>query len=441
MIKRLFSAALAASVLMLPALRAQADVHALLGIAGGAIIACGVTGACGNGGGNRSTASTRSCGPQCQANVEAQRALAYFGYNPGGADGVWGQNSRRAASGFEAEMGFFPVDGQLNDMERGFLVSSYQRAQSGFYGPHQTAYATGGPRGLLVSFNDERLGRFQPTGTVTVTAPPATVVAPPTTTVVAPAPTVVAPAPTTTVVAPAPAAPAPAAPAFSGFTLASSMQSFCANAMQASPNVDVTLASAAMDQVMAQQFCLAMDATREDGMALRASIDGMTPDQVLAQCQGLTGVLQASVNALGAQPREGTEVAARGAMSGMPTDQAIAAGRICLSVGYDTDDAAMALAAALALSAQGEASYGELVGHHLREGFGISANPTAAQNWLLSTVDAIEAGASPAFLAAEASGRGAIIRAAYGSGSTVPDAVIDNATSGASLPTFTLSGN
>ena len=54
MIKGLFSAALAASVLMLPAMRAQADVHALIGIAGGAIIACGVTGACGNGGGNRS---------------------------------------------------------------------------------------------------------------------------------------------------------------------------------------------------------------------------------------------------------------------------------------------------------------------------------------------------------------------------------------------------
>ena len=211
--------------------------------------------------------------------------------------------------------------------------------------------------------------------------------------------------------------------------------------MQAAPNADVTLASAALDQVMAQQFCLAMDATREDGLLLRASIDGMTPDQVLAQCQGLTGVLQASVNALGAQPREGTEVAARGAMSGMPADQAIAAGRICLSVGYEEDDAAMALAAALALSAQGEASYGELVGHHLREGFGVTANPTAARNWLLSTVDAIEAGAPPAFLAAEASGRGAIIRAAYGSGSTVPDTVVDSAATGASLPTFTLNGN
>ena len=444
MFKGLFSAALAATILMVPTMRAQADVHGLIGIAGGAIIACGVTGACGNGNGNRTTASTRTCGPQCQANVEAQRALAYFGYNPGGADGVWGQNSRRAASGFEAEMGFYPVDGQLNDAERAFLVSSYQRAQSGFYGPHQAAYATGGPRALLVSFNDERLGRFQPQGTTTtvVTAPATTVVAPPpTTTVVAPAPTVVAPAPTTTVVAPAPGTAQPAAPAFSGFTLASSMQSFCANAMQAAPSADVTLASAAMDQVMGQQFCLAMDATREDGAALRASISGMTPDQVIGQCQGLAGVMQASMNTLGAQPRDAVEVAARGALGGMAADQAITAGRICLSVGYEQDDAAMALASALALSSQGEASYGELVGHHLREGFGTAANDAAAQNWLLSTVDAIEAGVPAAFLAAEASGRGAIIRAAYGAGSTVPTAVIDQATEGASLPTFTLNGN
>ena len=439
MIKGLFSAALAASVLMLPAMRAQADVHALLGIAGGAIITCGITGACGNGngGGNRTTASTRTCGPQCQGNVEAQRALDYFGYNPGGADGVWGQNSRRAASGFEAEMGFYPVDGQLNDMERGFLISSYQRAQSGYYGPHQQAYIQGGPRALLVSFNDERLGRFQAPGTTTVAAPTTTVVAPPSTTVVAPAPTttVVNPAPSTTVVAPAPAE----APSFTGFTLASSMSAYCADAMQASPDVDVTLASAAMDQVMSQQFCLAMDATREDGAVLRASIEGMTPEQIVGQCQGLAGVLRATMDALGAQPREGAEVAARGALSGMPADQAINAGRICLSVGYEEDNADMALAAALTLSANGEPSYGELVGHHLREGFGVTANPAAAQTWLLSTVDAIEAGAAPAFLAAEASGRGAIIRAAYGSGGTVPGAVIDNAASGASLPTFTLS--
>ena len=146
-------------------------------------------------------------------------------------------------------------------------------------------------------------------------------------------------------------------------------------------------------------------------------------------------------SALGAQPREGAEDAARGALSGMPTDQAIAAGRICLSVGYETDDAAMALSAALALSSQGQTSYGELVGHHLREGFGVTANAAAAQNWLLSTVDAIAAGAPAAFLATEASGRGAIIRAAYGAGSTVPPAVVNDAATGASLPTFTLNGN
>lgn len=438
MIKGLFSAALTAAVLMLPAMRANADIHGLIGIAGGAIIACGVTGACGNGNtGNRTTttASTRTCGPQCQANVEAQRALDYFGYNPGGADGVWGQNSRRAASGYEAEMGFYPVDGQLNDMERAFLVSSYQRAQSGYYGPHQTAYVQGGPRALLVSFNDERLGRFNAPATTTVTAPTTTVVQP------APTTTVVQPAPTTTVVAPA----APeAAPSFTGFTVATaapSMTAYCADAMSNTPDANVTLAAAAMDQVMGQQFCLARDATQTDGAVIRASIAGMTPEQILAQCQGLAALVQPTVDALGSQPRANAEVAARGALSAMPSEQAITAGRICLSVGYEEDDATIALASALALSSQGEASYGELVGHHLRQGFGVTQNANAAQEWLLSTVDAIEAGAVPGFLAAEAAGRGAIIRAAYGTNGPVPNGVVDNAATSVSLPTFTLNGN
>lgn len=334
-------------------------------------------------------------------------------------------------------MGFFPVDGTLNSMERAFLMSSYQRAQSGYYGPHQAAYVQGGPRALLVSFNDERLGRFQAPVTTTVTAPTTTIVAPPPT-------TTVAPAPTTTVVAPAPAAPAPAAPSFTGFTVATaepSMAEFCSTTMATTPDANVTLANAAFAQVMGQQFCLAMDATREDGNVVRAAIEGMTPDQVLAQCQGLAALVQPTVDGLGSLLRDSAESAARAAMNGMPADQAITAGRICLSVGYEEDDAAIALASALALSAQGEVSYGELVGHHLRQGFGVAANPAAAQTWLLGTVDAIEAGAPAAFLADEAAARGAIIRAAHGTHNGVPSTIVEDAATNASLPTFTLNGN
>lgn len=431
-LKGILKAGAIAAAMMWPASYAQADLHALLGIAGGAIITCGVTGACGNGnGGNRTTTtSTRTCGPQCQGNIEAQRALAFFGYNPGGADGVWGQNSRRAASAYEAEMGFFPVDGQLNDAERAFLVSSYQRAESGFYGAHQPAYVQGGPRALLISFNDERLGRFNPAPTTTVVAPQAP----------APTTTIVAPPATTTVVQTA-----PAAQPFTGFTLAAtgpSMADYCTAAMSGQVDPNATLAATAMDQTLGQQFCLAMDYVTTDGAELRTSVAGMTPDQVAAQCEGLASMLAPQMAALTTQPRPQAEGAIRGAMNAMTPDQAVTAGRICSSVGYETDNAGMALAGVLTLAAFAGPSYGELVGHHLRQGFGTAPDRARSQEWHMSTIAAMDAGAAASILPEQANARNAIIRAAFSPTGQVPSSVVNDAADAATtLPTFTITGN
>ena len=56
--------------------------------------------------------------------------------------------------------------------------------------------------------------------------------------------------------------------------------------------------------------------------------------------------------------------------------------RICLGIGYHTDNAEVALAAALVLVGLGEEAYGELLGHHLMNGFATPKRPDRGVEWL-----------------------------------------------------------
>jgi hypothetical protein len=79
--------------------------------------------------------------------------------------------------------------------------------------------------------------------------------------------------------------------------------------------------------------------------------------------------------------------------SGQPMDRLIAGGKVCLGVGYRTDDAEMALASAVLLSAGGELGYAEIVSHQMREGFG-TKRTTAHQagKWMTLALDAMSGG-------------------------------------------------
>ena len=87
-------------------------------------------------------------------------------------------------------------------------------------------------------------------------------------------------------------------------------------------------------------------------------------------------------------------------------------GQICLGMGYRQDNAKMALAGALILSSAGKTPYSELVGHHIREGFGVSANSAASKPWYESAVSALENGQQPAFEPSTTTERVMIIRKA-----------------------------
>ncbi|CUX80286.1 MAG: putative peptidoglycan binding domain [Roseibaca calidilacus] len=135
--------------------------------------------------------------------------------------------------------------------------------------------------------------------------------------------------------------------------------------------------------VIAEQFCLARTYAMADGETLIAKVQGATPDQIAAQCAGFAPSLQPHVSALSVKPRDEVmrDVGAFILQTGMNPEQLGATARICLAVGYKQDDMVLAIGSGLLLVAMGERAYGELMGHHLTEGFGATQRDDLSLAW------------------------------------------------------------
>ncbi len=338
------------------------------------------------------------------ANREMQASLNYFGFPAGTVDGIVGRNTRNAVSQFQAFMGY-PVTGQLTEFERSFLVGSYHRAQAGGMLTAQAIAANPqGPRGLLLQYRDE-MAR----GTTMVAAPPALPqVAPEAAPQMAAVPQAAEPAPQPAPVAAAPepelAAPAPALPNFLGAApVQASLSSHCNRvSLETNSNGGFTTLASMTDPafVLEEQFCLARVYAIADGEEMAARVPGQTPAQIAEQCAGLGAAMQPQVAGLAATSAADAmrEVSAFVAGTGMAPVQLAGTGRICLSSGYRSDDMAVALGSALLLVTVGERVYGELIGHHLAQGFGVPARPDLALEWYDMAVSAMAAGARTPFL-------------------------------------------
>ena len=97
--------------------------------------------------------------------------------------------------------------------------------------------------------------------------------------------------------------------------------------------------------------------------------------------------------------------------TGMAPQQLAATAKICLSVGYRTDDMDVAIGSGLILAALGERVYGELMGHHLSQGFGATQRLDLAGQWYEMAIKALDAGL-PAVFAPGQSERTELIRTA-----------------------------
>ena len=317
---------------------------------------------------------------QREENRRVQTALNYFGFPAGPADGVMGPASRAAAMQYQGAVGF-PPTGVLMENERIFLTASYERAVVGGPQAAQVMAASGqGTRGLLLAYRQEQLG-IAPPAPMASAAPPAVV-------------------PATAPVAPEPAAPAPAAEVVRAATIPSfmpdaprggsvlpsggdSLADLCNSVtMDLARNMGpITAFDVAMDdpdpmQVLDEQFCVARSHAIDQAKSLVAAVEGFTPDEMRSQCEAFAPTMaRFTGNLAGRAPAE-VNAEVRGFLDGTGAQAAQMSGtaRICLGIGYWTDNAELALGSALVLTALGEAAYAELVGFHIASGYGVPAD-------------------------------------------------------------------
>ncbi|MEI4485989.1 peptidoglycan-binding protein [Frigidibacter sp. MR17.14] len=440
--KRIATACLAGSIALTPATRVMADGgDAALGLIVGGLIGGAIVNE-NNKARQREAAAaaaqrqqyrrnSAAVSAQREQNREVQTALNYFGYPVGTPDGAFGPRTRAGIADMQATLGY-PATGELTEYQRTLLVGSYHR---GVASPQTMQLAAGNPmgmRGLLVAWRDEQMGVMPQQAMTLMPQPamPAPMVAAPAATVMAALPEVAEPAPAPAPApaptpAPAPmavAAPAPAAPGLPSFmggdVTQASLASQCnkVSLMTSSNGGFVTAASLSdPNQALGEQFCLARTYAIAQGEELASQVQGFTPAQIAEQCRGFAPAMQAAISSIAIKPAPAvmTDVQAFAQGTGMSAAQLISTAKICLSVGYRTDDMGVAIASALLLTSMGDAPYAELVGHHLSQGFGTAQRPDLALGWYDVGLDALAAGVAPVFAPAQPERAELVRRAAY----------------------------
>ncbi len=438
--KRVLTSLVAASLIAVPTHRAMAgDAGKILG---GALLGAAIMhGVQQNKQRQRTTTTTTrsrtySSGissAQRAENQQVQTSLNYFGYHVGSVDGALGRKSRAGISRYQADMGFQP-DGYLDTYEKDFLLGSYQRAlASSSVAPYNQIVATQGYGGLLRTYRNEQLGIQTPNANIQSAA------------VQAPAPVPVAPAPVP-VAAPAPTQPEPvtaradngALPEFTFGQVPKSVNEYCneINVLTAA-NGGITTAGRVTDAEFAlnEQFCLARTHAMAESTSIVSTIPNMTDAQIAQQCEGLAQAIAPHMVALETARPDKVIGDAAGFLqsSGRPMEQLAASGKVCLGVGYRTDNASMALASAVLLASAGQLGYGEMVSHHMREGFGTAkTSPQQSGAWMNLAMDSLAGGGSTVL--GQSSDRVAVLKEAMQGGSSSGNAA-------AALPVFTAPSN
>lgn len=442
--RKICTSLVAASLIAVPVGRAQANDAAALvgGLLLGGIIVNEVNK---NKQRQRTTTqrTTRSSGissAQRAENRQVQTALNYFGYNVGTVDGALGRKSRAGISRYQAEMGFQP-DGYLDPHESEFLLGSYQRAlASSSVPPYNQIVAAQGYNGLLRTYRNEQLGIAtpnQPTPGVQRAAAPAPVPVP----VPQPAPAPVAqPAPAATQPEPVTArANTGGLPEFNFGTVSKSVNDHCSeiNVLTAA-NGGITTAARVTDAEFAlnEQFCLARTHATAESTSIISTIPNTTDAQLAQQCEGLAQAIAPYVASLNSESPDQvvSKTAAFLQGSGRPMDQLVSGGKVCLGVGYRSDNAEMALASAVLLAGAGQTGYAEMVSHHMREGFGTTA-ASAQQSgaWMKMATDSLAAGGTAVL--GQSSDRVAVLNAAMQGGNS------PSSNAAAALPVFPAPSN
>ncbi|MGB8622872.1 MAG: peptidoglycan-binding domain-containing protein, partial [Paracoccaceae bacterium] len=393
-----------ASLVVAPATRAMADADGLVGgVVGGVVGGLIVNEA------NKNRTRTKrvyvypgTSSSQRAENREIQTALNYFSFPAGTPDGILGRRTRGAVSQYQAFMGY-PVTGELTVYQRDFLLTSYHRAIAGGAATSQrVASMPMGTQGLLREYQNEAAGGSSATAATMA------------------APKVQEEEPVTEAAAPAPEEDSGggALPNFMGKGKTASLASHCNKVSLLTNSHGGFVTAASMEDpnfALNEQFCLARTYAISQGEDLAARVQGFSEQQIVDQCNSFGPALKEQVAALSLEPEADVLKDVRGFVlkSGMSPEQLSGTAKICLSVGYRTDNMDVALASALMLTALGEPAYAELLGHHLSQGFGASKRPDLALAWYQTSLDAIDQGATPVFAPGQPEREALIRKAAF----------------------------
>ena len=384
---------------------------------------------------------------QRQANREMQTALNYFGFGAGAVDGAVGPGTRAAVSRYQAHMGY-PANGYIQPHERDFLMAAHGWVSSG------GAAASGVtiPQQQLIAYRRVMAGQPANPQPQVVMPPAATVVVAPQ---AAPTPQA-APQPSTpqvtmaateaadTPVEQEDVAAAPALPNLMGESATVSLASHCNRvSLLTNTNGGFVTEATMTDPAFAleEQFCLARTYAISEGEEMVAKVQNLTPQQVAEQCAAFAPSMREHVAALSLKPSASVveDVSEFLLSSGMSPSQLRGTAKICLSVGYRIDDMDVALGSALVLVALGEGVYGELMGHHLAQGFGTSHRADLALDWYQMSLDAVESSGRAVFAPGQPSRQALIRKAAYElGGAEQSDASVAPKAESTPIPTFAL---
>ncbi len=337
--------ALTAAGTTLPMNRAAADGHAGAAILG-AIIGGAIVAGANNNRRNSATHSTASSSQRTE-NREIQTALNYFDFPAGAPDGVFGRRTRGAISQYQAFMDF-PVTGELTDFQKDFLLTSFRRAELG--GAETTRIILedpNGTRGLLVAFMAQQLGSPAPDDGATMASNPANDFG-------------------------GPAQTSPAGLPVFVTSQESSMNELCVSGLQSNSVED--------------QFCNLRAYAIDEGDRLAATVQGTTRAEIQAQCVAFAPTLEPYIRTVSMADVGAAKSELQSWVSGSGAAPASLEGiaKVCLGVGYATDNADVALASLMALVGTGQLGYEELLAYHLALGFGFDGkeNTDRGAAWL-----------------------------------------------------------
>lgn len=354
---------------------------------------------------------------QRQENRDVQSSLNAFNFPVGAVDGSLGKKSRAAIGDYQNYMGYART-GQLTNAERQILVDGWRKLNAGGANAYPRTMAATGPRGLLNIARDpnfpqqfgDNVGQngtnFAGNGNWNNNTPPVS----------------------------QPIQPLPRAnPQPSGEVLTGAMPK-----LPILDPIGKTVVSAAArcelvtqttriqggvvqavnmtdsNQALSEKFCEARGFAITQGGTVASQFQ-VSESELETLCNQVETGFAGAVASLPVAPEVQVLETARTAASSLGMADASTAatyGQICMGIGYRLDNEEMALAGSLAMLVAGQAPYGEMVGHHLREGFGVSPTPAAAVPYYRNAMTALEQGAAPAFVPSTTPERIQVIRAA-----------------------------